>query len=175
MRRSLKLALIVSLTSLSVASRIALAAFPNVKLVAFIAIMSGVLLGGRIGFLVGFLSMLISDTVFFGLGYWTAATAPCMGFTGFLAGLILKDVNRKPRIDLFLAGFTLTLIYDILTSIILAIPFYGSLERAFIVAILGLFLPTPYPMGPIHEISTGLALSMLAHPIVSYLERIGVE
>jgi uncharacterized membrane protein len=170
--KSLKIALIVSLTSLSVASRIALAAFPNVKLVAFIAIMSGILLGGRIGFIVGFLSMLISDFAFFGLGYWTVATAPCMGFIGFLAGLTLKDIKRISRLDLFLVGFALTLIYDISTSIILAIPFYGGLERAFIVAIIGLFLPTPYPMGPIHELFTGLALSMFAHPIASYMERI---
>lgn len=175
MKRSLKLALIVSLTSLSVASRIALAAFPNIKLVAFITIMSGVILGAKIGFLVGFLSMLISDSVFFGIGYWTVATAPCMGFTGLLAGLLLKDVRKMSRLDLFLVGFIITLIYDVLTSIILAIPFYGSLGRAFIVAILGLFLPIPYPMGPIHEIITGLALSMLAHPIVLYLERIGVK
>lgn len=175
MRRSLKLALIASLTSLSVASRIALAAFPNIKLVAFITIIGGILLGSKIGFLIGFLSMLISDFVFFGLGYWTAATAPCMGFVGLLAGFLLKDARKMSRIDLFLAGFILTLIYDVTTSIALAIPFYGTVERALIVAILGLFLPTPYPMGPIHEISTGLALSMLTHPIVSYLERLGVR
>lgn len=170
---SVKIAILASLTALSVATRIALAFLPNVKLVCFITIVGGAVLGWHLGFILGFLSMFVSDSAFFGLGYWTMVTAPCMGLVGFISGLALnvRGLKESSRVDLFFLGFGLTFLYDMLTSIALAVPFYGKLETAVILALLGLFLPTPYPMGPIHELTTGLLLSLVGPRVFVYFER----
>lgn len=52
-------------------------------------IISGVALGGESGFLVGALSMLVSNMLF-SQGVWTPWQMFCMGIIGFLAGVLFR-------------------------------------------------------------------------------------
>lgn len=148
------------LISLSAASRILLTFIPNVSLTTPITILAGVFLGPLNGFLVGLLSMIISD-IYIGFGPWSIVTSTSMGMVGLLAGLIISRVGD--RLLIFILSFLATLLYDILTSV-LTLSF--MLGTPVYIAILNLFLPVfigfiPYPMGPVHEFSTAVISTYL--------------
>lgn len=166
------LALISIITALAVVSRVGLAALPNVKLNSFLTMVSGILAGPKAGFTVGFLSILISDMAFFGLGFWTPITSFFMGLSGLLAGLLWHNRGSLSRFELALGGLLITLFYDIATSILTMIPFVKP-ETLIYTALVGLFIPCPYPMGPAHELTTALLMGMLSPSIIHVIR--GVE
>ena len=159
------LALISIITALTVVSRVGLAALPNVKL------NSGILAGPKAGFTVGFLSILISDMAFFGLGFWTPITSFIMGLNGLLAGLLWHNRGSLSRFELALGGLLITLFYDIATSILTMIPFVKP-ETLIYTALVGLFIPCPYPMGPVHELTTALLMGMLSPSIIHVIRGV---
>ncbi|MEM1569482.1 MAG: ECF transporter S component [Candidatus Bathyarchaeia archaeon] len=167
-----RLALISTLTALAVASRIVLSILPNIKLNSFLTMTAGILTGPYSGFLIGALSMLISDVLFFGLGFWSPITAFFMGLNGFLAGLFWHNKSQLSRLELASGGLLLTVFYDLATSIFTMIPFVKSSVLLYTVLI-GLFIPSPYPMGPAHELTTSLLMGTLAPPIVRSVRRSG--
>ncbi|MEM3573420.1 MAG: ECF transporter S component [Nitrososphaeria archaeon] len=168
---SKKLALTTILTATTVASRILLAPLPNIKPVVFFTLFSGLLAGPIVGFLVGSLSMIITDMLFFGSGVWTMVTAPTMGFVGLLGSLFIKFNGRISRFNLFILGFFVTLFYDLFTSVALAYVFNYSV----IVAIIMLFFPSPYPFGPVHEFVNAMLSSLAIPEIFSRLRGVRIE
>ena len=174
-------ALVAIFVAASVGSRFAMATLPNVKLVSFFAAMGGIIGGPLAGFSVGFLSMLVSDVSFFGAGFWTLVTSSCMGLVGFLSGLLWFGRFKMipSRLEFGVLGYLITLIYDVLTSV-LSIPvmmhlLYGAPATTFLAifsVILGLFLPMGgfmWPAGPAHELSTALLLALTAPAIIKRL------
>ena len=154
------------MTSLAVVGRVLLVILPNVSPVAPLTILSGYIGGPITGFLVGFLSMFISD-MYIGIGPHTIVTSLSMGFIGFLGGLFLRHV--KDRTLLFISTLLLTLLYDVSTSIFIMAMFGVS---PFI-ALINLFLPVflggiPYPMGPVHEFTTAFLFVSLYDVLSSY-------
>lgn len=77
----------VVLAALAAAGRIVFAALPSVKPVSAIAIIAGVVLGRRSGFMVGALGALASN-FFFGQGPWTPWQMYAWGLVGWGAGVI---------------------------------------------------------------------------------------
>jgi len=152
-------------TALAVASRLGLAALPNVKLNSFLTIVSGIVAGSKAGFVVGFLSILASDMLFFGLGFWTPITSFFMGLNGLIAGLLWHNRVNLSRLELALGGLLMTFFYDLATSILTMIPFVRP-EALLYTVLVGLFIPCPYPMGPVHELTTALFMGMLSPPII---------
>jgi len=157
------------LTALNVAARIALAGGPpNVKPVAFLAIAAGVIGGAVSGFVVGALSMFISD-LYFGGGYWTLVNAASMGLIAFLGGLLWSRRTRIGRVELVLGGFLLTAIYDIATSVVLAWIFGYS----WWLAILLLYVPflagfgVMYPFGLVHELTTAVLMGAIGPTLIN--------
>ena len=157
-----------SLTGLNVAARVVLAGGPpNVKPVAFLCLTAGAIGGPVTGFVVGFMSMLISD-IYFGAGYWTIISAVSMGVIAFLAGLFWKRRARIARTELAVGGFLLTAIYDVATSVIPARIFGYS----WWVAILMLYVPfvagfgVPYPFGFVHELTTAVLMGAIGPTLV---------
>ena len=167
-----RLALISIFTALAVASRIVLSALPNIKLNSFLTMTVGILTDPYSGFLIGALSMIISDALFFGLGFWSPVTAFFMGLNGFLAGLFWHNKSKVSRLELASGGLLLTVFYDLATSILTMIPFVKPNVLLFTVLI-GLFIPSPYPMGPVHEFTTSLLMGTLAPSIIRSVR--GVE
>ena len=157
---TLKLSMVSMLASLSAATRIFLTFLPNVSLTTPITILSGVFLGPINGFLVGFLAMIISD-IYIGFGPWSLVTSFTMGLVGVLAGILISRV--EDRVLVFALSYLATLLYDVLTSVL---TMSVMLNTPVYVALLNLFLPVfigfiPYPMGPIHELSTAIIATYL--------------
>lgn len=83
---------VAMMSAIVVAGRAAFYMVPNVKPMAALVILTGIGLGAEAGFLVGSMSMLVSD-IFFGQGPWTPWQMFAMGLLGFLAGVIFKNTN----------------------------------------------------------------------------------
>lgn len=79
----------VVLAALAAAGRILFAAVPSVKPVSAIAIIAGVALGRRSGFMVGALAALVSN-FFFGQGPWTPWQMYAWGLVGYGAGALAQ-------------------------------------------------------------------------------------
>ena len=84
-----ELVVIAVLCAISVAGRAAFFMLPQFKPVMAMTIISGVALGGESGFLVGALSMLVSNMLF-SQGVWTPWQMFSMGIIGFLAGVLFR-------------------------------------------------------------------------------------
>lgn len=163
-----------SLTGLNVAARVVLAGGPpNVKPVAFLCLIAGIIGGAATGFVVASLSMLISD-IYFGAGYWTIINSASMGVIGFLAGLLWSRRANLPRAELAVGGFLLTAIYDVATSVIPAWIFGYS----WWVAILMLYVPflvgfaVVYPFGFVHELTTAVLMVAIGPTLISRVRQL---
>ena len=105
-----ELVLIAVLCALTVAGRSAFAALPQIKPVLALVIISGVALGGETGFIVGAVSMLVSN-IYFGQGAWTPWQMFAAGIIGFLAGVLFqKGFLSRGRGALCIFGFIITII-----------------------------------------------------------------
>ncbi|MGQ9780891.1 MAG: ECF transporter S component [Nitrososphaeria archaeon] len=161
------IALMSILTATTIASRIVLAPLPNIKPVGFMCLLAGIVGGPSVGFMVGFLTMAITDISYFGAGVWTLVTATSMGLVGLLGSVFVKLVGNRSRLNLFIAGFFSMLFYDLFTSVALAYVFgYSAL-----VSIIMLFLPAPYPLGPAHEIVNALLAAFVIPEVSSRMKR----
>lgn len=162
---SFKISFISIIVSLSASSRIVLTIIPNVSLTTPLTILGGMIIGVSGGFLIGFMSMFISD-IYIGFGPWTPMTSLSMGLVGGISGLLGRF---NDRILLFLFSYLLTLLYDILSSILTMTIYFGIPPS---IAIINLFIPVfiggiPYPMGLIHELSTALIVVSIYKPLCS--------
>jgi energy-coupling factor transport system ATP-binding protein len=168
------LTLSASLTGLNVAARVVLAGGPpNVKPVAFLCLTSGIIGGPVTGFVVGFMSMLVSD-IYFGAGYWTIVSAGSMGTIGLLAGLLWSRRGVPMRIELAVGGFLLTAVYDVATSVVLAWMFGYN----WTIAILLLYLPfltgfaVVYPFGFVHEVTTAVLMMAIGPSLIRRVRQL---
>lgn len=100
-----ELVLVAVLCALSVAGRAAFAALPQIKPVLAMVIISGAALGGETGFIVGAVTMLVSN-IYFGQGAWTPWQMFAAGVIGFLAGVLFRrGILAANRGMLCLFGF----------------------------------------------------------------------
>lgn len=155
-----ELSAVVVFTSLAVAGRFALLIFPNISLIIPITIIAGLLMGYRVGMATGFLSFLLSD-MYIGLNFWTFIDGAVASLVGGLSSLIsIQDSLNRGFI--FVYTVLLTLLYDVLTSILnmmmFGVPPFVAIINLFIPAIIG---GVPYPMGPLHELTNGLLVSLI--------------
>ncbi|MDK2372555.1 MAG: hypothetical protein QI197_04175 [Candidatus Korarchaeota archaeon] len=132
-----------------------------VNLPLLFTMLAGMLYGSDVGFGVGFLSFLVSDSVI-GLGIWTLVDG---GLAGAI-GAIWARLRIKERVFIFVVAYLSTFLYDILTSWILYLIFGFPPMEAFILGFVGLFLPVAgggaIAIGPTTEATTSLLLSILA-------------
>jgi len=170
------LALIASLSAANVAFRFALAwGPPNVKPVAFLVIVGGVIGGPVAGFAVGWLSMTLSDLVSpYGAGIWTLETSSCMAIVGLFAGLLWHHASSLNRWKMAGVGFLLTMIFDIGTSIIDVLLF----SYPWVGAVLALFVPfitggaSVYPFGLADELTTAILLAAIGPSLISRVRKV---
>ena len=99
-----ELVLIAVLVALNVAGRAAFFMLPEFKPVVAMTILAGVAFGGETGFLVGAMTMLVSNMLF-SQGPWTPWQMFAMGITGWLAGILYrKGVLRRSKLSLCIYG-----------------------------------------------------------------------
>lgn len=175
-RKTRILAFVAVLTASNVAFRFALSGGPpNVKPTAFLVIIAGAVSGPLPGFAVGWFSMMLSDMVGpFGAGIWTMETSAGMAFVGLLAGGIWHETRLPSRWWMACGGFTLTMIFDLSTSVVDALLFSYPLYAA----VLGLYLPflsggiSLYPFGIAHELTTAVLLAAFGPSTIARVRNV---
>ena len=167
-----ELVVIAVLCALGVVGRAAFFMLPQFKPVMAVAIIAGVAFGGESGFLVGSLSMLVSDMMF-SQGIWMPWQMFTMGIVGFLAGLLFKKgVLRRNREALCIFGAICALliyggVMNFATAVMVGSPLdMKSLASFYIVGI---------PIDCVHAAATVLALWFAAEPMLEKLDRIKVK
>ena len=162
---------IAVMSAIAVAGRAAFYMVPNVKPMAAITILSGIGLGGEAGFLVGALSMLVSN-IFFGQGPWTPWQMVAMGLLGFLGWLFFhneRSVSWKKTIAISVFGFAVVLIvYGGIMNPASVLMYQEQVNRAMILSAYAMGVPFDL----LHACGTVIFLLIGTRPILKKLFRI---
>lgn len=168
-----ELVIIASLCAIGVAGRAAFFMLPQFKPVMALTIIAGVAFGGETGFLVGAMTMLLSN-VLFSQGPWTPWQMFAMGIVGFLAGILYrKGWLRRTRSSLCVFGIACAvLIYGGIMNPASAL-IWGS-ESLNWQMLLGYYV-TGFPMDCVHAAATGIFLWFLSEGMLEKLDRIKIK
>ena len=143
-----------------------------IVVVAAIVILTGISFGGEAGFLVGSLTMLISN-MFMGQGPWTPWQMFAFGMIGFLAGILYqKGILKARKFDLCIYGFlSVFLIYGGIMNPASILMSYGYITKSSLIA----YYISGAPVDLVHAASTVIFLWLLSRPLLEKLERIKVK
>ena len=168
-----ELVIISVLCALAIAGRAAFFMLPEFKPVLAVVIISGAAFGGETGFLVGAVTMLVSN-IMFSQGPWTPWQMFAAGIIGFLAGVLCKKgLLRQTRLPLSVYGAVCALIiYGGIMNPVSALIWAG--DSLSLNIILGYYL-TGLPMDCIHAAATAIFLWFLSEPMLEKLERVKVK
>ena len=133
------------------------------------AIIAGVALGGETGFLVGSVTMLVSN-IMFAQGPWTPWQMFCMGIIGHLAGILYqKGLLRRTRGSLCVYGaLSAIVIYGGIMDPVSALMWSSGLNWKILLT----YYVSGFPMNCIHAAATWLFLWFAAEPMLEKLERV---
>ncbi|MBQ7778146.1 MAG: ATP-binding cassette domain-containing protein [Oscillibacter sp.] len=167
-----ELVVIAALCALGVAGRAALFMLPQFKPVMALTIVAGVALGGESGFLVGALTMLLSNMLF-SQGPWTPWQMFAMGIIGFLAGLLFrKGLLPRSRAALCVFGaLSGILIYGGIMNPASALMWSQAISWKLILSC----YVTGFPMDCVQSVGTAVFLWFAAEPMLEKLDRIKVK
>lgn len=168
-----ELVVIAVLCSLSIAGRAAFFMLPQFKPVLAVTIIAGVAFGGETGFLVGALTMLISN-IMFSQGPWTQWQMFAAGIVGFIAGVLYrKGWLRRTRESLSIfGGICAIVIYGGIMNPASALMWGGEALNFKIIAA---YYVTGFPMDCVFAASTAIFLWFIAEPMLEKLDRIKVK
>jgi len=164
-----EIVLISTLCGIAVLGRCAFYMLPQFKPTLAIVIISGAVLGGETGFLVGAISAFVSN-MFFGQGPWTPWQMLATGACGLVSGVLFKSLKIKmSRLNLS--------IYGGLATVIL---YGGILNPASVIMyqpevtweIVGAFCISGLPFDLVHAQSTVFFLWLAAPVMVEKLNRV---
>lgn len=167
-----ELVTIAVLCAVGVAGRAAFFMLPQFKPVMAVTVIAGVALGGETGFLVGCMTMLVSN-FFFSQGPLTPWQMFAMGIIGFLAGVLFrKGFLRRTRLSLAVFGaVAAVLLYGGLTNTACALLFQQALSLPVLLS----YYVTGLPMDLVQAAATAFFLWIAAEPMLEKLDRIKVK
>jgi energy-coupling factor transporter ATP-binding protein EcfA2/uncharacterized membrane protein len=167
-----ELVMLAVLCALGAAARAAFIALPGFKPVLAIVILSGVAFGGESGFLVGAVTMFVSNMLF-GQGPWTPWQMFAMGVIGFLAGVLFrKGLLRRDRLSLCIFGaISAVIIYGGIMNPAAALMVQPNPTWGMILT----YYATGFPVDLMHGAATVLFLWILADPMLEKLDRVKVK
>lgn len=160
------------MTAIAVASRAIMYAFPAVKPMCAIVIITAVGFGPFAGFICGAAAAFISNFIF-GQGMWTPFQMLGLGTVGLLAGLILK--NRK---------LAQNRIFTAVTGALLAFAVYGAIvDISTVLMVSSQFsvknIISVYSSGAvyslIHALTTAAVLFVAGKTLIEKLTRMSVK
>ncbi len=168
-----ELVTIAVLCAIGIAGRSFFFMLPQFKPVLALTIIAGVAFGGETGFLVGAVTMLVSNMMF-SQGPWTPWQMFAMGIIGFLAGVLFrKGLLRRTRESLAVFGaFTTVILYGGImnpAAALMVSPETITLKTLFAYYITGL------PMDLVHAFGTAIFLMFAAEPMLEKMDRIKVK
>lgn len=168
-----ELVTIAVLCAIGVAGRSAFFMLPQFKPVIALTIIAGVAMGGETGFLVGAVTMLVSN-ILFSQGPWMPWQMFSMGIIGFLAGVLFrKGLLRRTRGSLAIFGaFAAVIIYGGIMNPASALMYS---TEAITREMLRAYYVTGLPMDLIHAAATVIFILLSAEPMLEKLDRIKVK
>ena len=164
-----ELVLIAVLVALNVAGRAAFFMLPEFKPVVAMTILAGVAFGGETGFLVGAMTMLVSNMLF-SQGPWTPWQMFAMGIIGWLAGVLYrKGVLRRGRLSLCIFGVICsTIVYGGIMNPASALMWAHTINWKIILS----YYITGLPVDLVRAIATFFFLWLIAEPMLEKLDRV---
>lgn len=167
-----ELVMIAVLCAICVAGRAAFFMLPNFKPVIGLVIITAVAFGGETGFLVGALSMLISNMLF-GQGPWTPWQMFATGIIGFIAGVLFrKGLLRRSRGSMAIFGAIVTIvIYGGIMNPASALMWMNDISFKAILT----YMISGFPVDLVHACATALTIWFLGEPMLEKLDRIKVK
>ena len=167
-----ELVVVAVLCALGVAGRAAFFMLPQCKPVMALVILSGAALGAQTGFLVGALTMLLSNFLF-GQGPWTPWQMFAMGLVGFLAGALFHSgLLRRTRGALCAFGALAAIfLYGALMSAQSALLWMQGLNMGILVS----YLLAGLPMDALQAAATVVFLWCFSGPVLEKLERMKLK
>ena len=163
-------AVLAALTALAIAGRAAFFMLPQCKPVLAIVILAGVARGGESGFLVGSVTMLLSNLLF-GQGPWTPYQMFAMGLCGALAGILARCRILPPRrgaLCVFGAVVAVVVYGGIMNPVSALLWGAGALNKEILFS----YYLSGLPMDLIHAAATAVFLWALAPTILAQLSRL---
>ena len=167
-----ELVIIAVLCAIGVAGRAAFFMLPSFKPVLALSVICGVAFGGETGFLVGAVSMLLSD-IMFGAGPWTPWQMFAMGIIGFLGGVLFrKGILRRSRVSLCIFGaLSAIVIYGGIMNPAAVFIWSHEINRAQIIS----SFVVGFPIDCVHAAATWIFLWFAAEPMLEKMDRIKVK
>ena len=168
-----ELVTIAVLCAIAVASRSAFFMLPQFKPVLALTIIVGVAFGGETGFLVGAMTMLVSN-ILFAQGPWTPWQMFSMGIIGFLAGILFKKgwlCRTQSSLAVF-GAFSAVLIYGGIMNFAAAVM---SSSASLSFPILLAYYVSGFPMDLIHACVTVIVILLISEPMLEKLDRIKIK
>ncbi|MDD7114341.1 MAG: ECF transporter S component [Lachnospiraceae bacterium] len=163
---------LATMAALACAGRAAFFMVPSIKPVIAIVIISGIAFGGEAGFLVGAVTMLVSNFLF-GQGPWTPWQMFAMGFIGFLSGILhQKGLLPAKRLTLCIYGFLVT--FFVYGGIMNPAAMFMSVYEFTWSGLLAMYI-SGAPVDFVHACSTFIFLWLGARPLLEKLQRIKVK
>ena len=140
---------------------------PQFKPVLAIVILAGAAFGKEYGFLIGSLTMLLSNMLL-GMGPWVLWQMFATGLIGFLSGIVFKGIKPK-RINLCLFGaFCAVFIYGGLLN-----PASAILSKQILTwPVLLSYYASGLTLDIIHAVATVFFLAILSQPLLEKIERL---
>lgn len=167
-----ELIVIAVLCALGVAGRGAFFMLPQFKPVAAMVIISGVAFGGESGFLVGAVTMFVSNMLF-GQGPWTPWQMFAMGIIGFLSGVLFrKGLLRRDVVSLAVfGGIAVFFIYGGIMNPASVLMFQYKVTWPAVVT--SWVMGAPFDL--VHSAATVFFLLLAGEPMLEKLDRIKVK
>ena len=162
-------AMIAVLTAAAVAGRAAFYMIPQFKPVLAVVILAGCGFGAEAGFIVGSMSMLISNSLF-GQGPWTPWQMYSMGLCGLLAGLIFSGKRSSvSRAGIAASGLVFAVcIYGAIVNPSTLFIMRTEISRTTLAAV----YTAGFPLDLIHGVATMLFVYALAPGFLERAERL---
>lgn len=141
----------------------------NLKPITAIVIITGVSLGAESGFLVGAVTMLVSNIIF-GQGPWTPWQMFALGIIGFLSGIIFRKRKNRPNvIVLAVYGFlAAVVIYGGIMNPAAAVMSHARINKATLIS----YYVTGFPMDLVNGVATLIFTILLTNPMMDKIERV---
>ncbi len=170
--RAREIVIVAAMCVMCVAGRVAFAAFPQVKPVSALVIISGVCLGSEAGFMIGALSGFCSN-FYFGQGPWTPWQMFAFGIIGFLSGalrvLFISKDNTPKRISISLFAFmAVMVIYGGIMNTSTVLMYEPEPTVMMILAACG----TGFIFDLTHAVSTVVFIFLFAKPLFEKIVRV---
>ena len=164
-----RIIVIAVMTALSILGRFVFAPIPGFKPITAMIVITAIWLGGESGFLVGVLTVLISN-FYFGHGPWTPFQMFAFGMIGLLAGLFPATL-KKSRVALALYGVFAGVAFSCIMDVWSVLWYENGFRLQLYLG--ALLTAAPYMLS--YAVSNVIFLLLLGRPFGEKLERIKIK